>query len=164
MGVSLFKNCFELQPAFNILMRRPQLLHICPNELHPGSRQASVTAPNPLIVCDMPMMSKFVQDFYEKKVKQLKIAAAKTLVMEGQVKRSEGKGVPIHPATDRDSDDEAEDKKKMVEIVNEVEGDAEVGKETPKDLPAENRAAAALDKVFAQDSEEKEEMETEESK
>ena len=41
------------------------------------------------------------KDFYEKKVKQLKIAAAKTLVMEGQVKRSEGKGVPIHPATDR---------------------------------------------------------------
>ena len=34
-------------------------------------------------------------------MKQLKIAAAKTLVMEGQVKRSEGKGVPIHPATDR---------------------------------------------------------------
>ena len=70
----------------------------------------------------------------------------------------------------------------MVEIVNEVEGNAEVGKETPKDLSAENRleirggtegffiaifpfrAAAALDKVFAQDSEEKEEMETEESK
>ena len=34
-------------------------------------------------------------------MKQLKIAAAKTLVMEGKVKRSEGKGVPIHPATDR---------------------------------------------------------------
>ena len=34
-------------------------------------------------------------------MKQLKIAAAKTLVMEGQVKRSEGKGVPRHPATDR---------------------------------------------------------------
>ena len=39
----------------------------------------------------------------------------------------------------RDSDDEAEEKNKMVEIVNEVEGDAEVGKETPKDLSAENR-------------------------
>jgi len=162
--VSLFKNCFELQPAFNILMKRPQQLYICPNELHPGTRQASVSAPNPLIVYDMPMMSKFVQDFYEKKVKQLKIAAAKTLVMEGKVKRSEGKGVPIHPATDRDSDDEAEEKNKMVEIVNEVEGDAEVGKETPKDLSAENRAAAALDKVFTQDSEEKEEMETDDNK
>ena len=70
----------------------------------------------------------------------------------------------------------------MVEIVNEVEGDAEVGKETPKDISAENRlelpgvtgryfmtilpsrAAAALDKVFAQDGEEKEEMETEDNK
>ena len=27
----------------------------------------------------------------------------------------------------------------MVEIVNEVEGEAEVGKETPKDISAENR-------------------------
>ena len=70
----------------------------------------------------------------------------------------------------------------MVEIVNEVEGDAEVSEETPKDVSAENRlelpggtdgyfttifpfrAAAALDKVFAQDSEEKEGMETDENK
>ena len=68
----------------------------------------------------------------------------------------------------------------MVEIVNEVEGDAEVSKETPKDVSAENRlelpgrsgsyfiatflfrAAAALDKVFAQDSDQRDEMETEE--
>ena len=59
--VSLFKNCFELQPAFNILMKRPLQLHVCPNEVYPCTRQASVTAPNPLIVYDMPMMSKFVQ-------------------------------------------------------------------------------------------------------
>ena len=70
----------------------------------------------------------------------------------------------------------------MVEIVNEVEGDAEASKEAPKDVSAENRlglrgstgryfiaifpfrAAAALDKVFAQDSGEREEMETEENK
>ena len=62
----------------------------------------------------------------------------------------------------RDSDDEAEEKNKLVEIVNEVENDAEAGKETIKDISAENRAAAALDKVFAQESEvEQKEMETE---
>merc|ERR1712117_7868 len=48
--VSLFKNCFELQPAFNILMKRPMQLHISPNEVFPCTRQASVTAPNPIIV------------------------------------------------------------------------------------------------------------------
>ena len=31
--VSLFKNCFELQPAFNILTKRPLELHLCPNEV-----------------------------------------------------------------------------------------------------------------------------------
>ena len=31
--VGLFKNCFELQPAFNILTRRPMELHLCPNEV-----------------------------------------------------------------------------------------------------------------------------------
>ena len=61
--VSLFKNCFELQPAFNILMKRPLQLHLCPNELFPSKRMANVTAPNPVIVYDMPMMSKFVVDF-----------------------------------------------------------------------------------------------------
>ena len=63
--VSLFKNCFELQPAFNILMKRPLQLHLCPNELFPSKRMANVTAPNPVIVYDMPMMSKFVVDFYQ---------------------------------------------------------------------------------------------------
>ena len=100
--VSLFKNCFELQPAFNILMKRPMQLHICPNEMYPGSRQANVTAPNPVVVYDMPMMSKFVADFYQQKVKQLKIAAAKTLMTNpGEVKASKGKGGAQHPATDR---------------------------------------------------------------
>ena len=32
--VGLFQNCFELQPAFNILTRRPLELHLCPNEVN----------------------------------------------------------------------------------------------------------------------------------
>ena len=101
--VSLFKNCFELQPAFNILMKRPLQLHITPNEVFPCTRQASVTAPNPIVVYDMPMMSKFVADFYQQQVKKLKIVAAKTMMSKpGQVKAQQsGKGVPIHPADDR---------------------------------------------------------------
>ena len=48
-------------------------MHLCPNELFPSVRQANVTAPNPRIVYDMPMMSQFVVDFYSEKVKQLKM-------------------------------------------------------------------------------------------
>merc|ERR1719153_1513357 len=45
--VTLFKNCFELQPAFKILMKRPLQLHLCPSEPRPTTRMASVTAPTP---------------------------------------------------------------------------------------------------------------------
>ena len=31
--VGLFKNCFELQPSFKILLKRPLQLHLCPNEV-----------------------------------------------------------------------------------------------------------------------------------
>merc|ERR1711936_1168982 len=117
--VSLFKNCFELQPAFNILMKRPLQLHLCPNEVVPCKRMASVTAPNPVIVYDMPMMSKFVTDFYEKKVKELKSIQARHLatVKLGEIEsKDSGAGAAIHPAADRDSDDEAEGKTKFTEI------------------------------------------------
>ena len=46
----------------------------------------------------------------------------------------------------RDSDDEAEGKNKMVEIVNEV---VEEEKAAAAEISAENKAAQALDKVFA---------------
>ena len=59
----------------------------------------------------------------------------------------------------RDSDDEAEGKNKMVEIVNEV---AEENKlQETKEMSAENKAAQALDKVFNQEEESTEKMETE---
>merc|ERR1711902_299868 len=84
--VSLFKNCFELQPAFNILMRRPLQLHLCPNEVVPCKRMGSVTAPNPVIVYDMPMKRN-----------------------PGEIKsQNKGHGSTRHPGEDRDSDDEAE--------------------------------------------------------
>ena len=62
----------------------------------------------------------------------------------------------------RDSDDEAEGKNKMVEIVNEVVEETKV--QETKEMSAENKAAQALDKVFNQEQEEEEsteKMETE---
>ena len=52
----------------------------------------------------------------------------------------------------RDSDDEAEGKNKMVEIVNEVVEEDKV--QETKEMSAENKAAQALEKVFNQDDEE----------
>ena len=59
----------------------------------------------------------------------------------------------------RDSDDEAEGKNKMVEIVNEVAEENKV--QETKEMSAENKAAQALDKVFNQEEESTEKMETE---
>jgi intron-binding protein aquarius len=158
--VSLFKNCFELQPAFNILMRRPLQLHLCPNEVYPGKRAASVAAPNPVIVYDMPMMSKFVADFYKQKVLQLKViqakvAAAVPLAGGIPVAGKAGGALRQHPG-DGDSDEEEEEgattsagkkggkpqEPLLVEIRNELEME-QVGA-----VSAENKAAAALERVF----------------
>lgn len=60
----------------------------------------------------------------------------------------------------RDSDDEAEGKNKMVEIVNEVVEEDKVTE--TKEMSAENKAAQALEKVFNTEEEEStEKMETE---
>merc|ERR1712117_391265 len=61
--INLFRNCFELQPAFNLLCKRPNELHLCPNEVYMTKRQANVSAPNPLVISDMTQMAKFVYDF-----------------------------------------------------------------------------------------------------
>ena len=129
--VNLFRNCFELSPAFNILCSRPvDGLHLCPNEVHPTTRQANVQAPNPLIIGDMPQMCKFVYDFYAKKVAALAEISRPAQGISGlDEKQVEAAKAPRHktgqhPADDRDSDDEIMEEKKNVKefkaIVNEV--------------------------------------------
>jgi intron-binding protein aquarius len=127
--VNLFKNCFELTPAFNILTSRPvDGLYLCPNEVHPTTRQANVTAPNPIIMKDMPQICKFVYDFYAQKVAALADISRPTKsipTLEG-AKISEAKSehkTSQHPGDDRDSDDEMEKKAAPAvfkQIVNEV--------------------------------------------
>merc|ERR1711997_1344718 len=123
--VGLFQNCYELQPAFNILMKRPLELHLCPNEVYGSTRQANVAAPQPLIIYDMPQMTKFVYDFYANKVAAMtEISKPPEInkIEDNQVEGSEIKHkVGQHPGDDRgDSDNEAEDKSMYPAIVNEV--------------------------------------------
>lgn len=67
--VSLFKNCFELTPAFDQLMRRPQELALLPNEVYPTTRlNDQEPSEKPLIIKDMPSMHDFVYKFYLNKV------------------------------------------------------------------------------------------------
>jgi len=149
--VSLFKNCFELQPTFNILVKRPLQLHLCPNETKPTTRSASVTAPLPVIIYDMPMMSKFVGDLYQQKVSEIKNLQTKLAKSgPGEIPQtSTGGGGIRHPGDDRDSDDEVEGKipaphkTNLTTIVNEVEMETE---EVPL-VSSENKAAQELMKA-----------------
>lgn len=65
--LALFKNCFELTPAFNILAKRPNKLMILPNEPWPSQRFLRDTnfPMDPMEIEDMSHMAKFVYEFYK---------------------------------------------------------------------------------------------------
>ncbi|CAG0879509.1 unnamed protein product [Cyprideis torosa] len=74
--VRLFHNCYELRPAFDILMRRPLDLHLVPSERHPCFRwlvdEEGHLLPPPsevLIMKEMPDMADFVYHRYQEQVK-----------------------------------------------------------------------------------------------
>lgn len=72
--VSLFKNCYELKPAFDQLTQRPLKLQIIPNETYPATRMndAAPEVP-PMEIENMPQMAKFVYEYYIKNVTGLKV-------------------------------------------------------------------------------------------
>jgi len=72
--VSLFKNCFELTPAFDQLMQRPLKLQLLPQELYPTERpNDTMPTTMPMEIEDMPHMAKFVYDYYMEKVSGMKV-------------------------------------------------------------------------------------------
>ncbi|XP_017796093.1 PREDICTED: intron-binding protein aquarius [Habropoda laboriosa] len=106
--VSLFKNCFELTPAFAQLMQRPLKLQLLPQEHYPTERLNDVilTTP-PMEIEDMPHMAKFVYDYYIEKVSGMK-ESQKVWQKPGMVQtpNSPSHKVPAHPGADDDTDDE----------------------------------------------------------
>ncbi|XP_063707017.1 RNA helicase aquarius [Culicoides brevitarsis] len=71
--VSLFKNCFELQPAFNILTARPQKLMLLPDEKYPTDRLVDGKLEDkPRIMENMTEMANYVYESYMKKVDEMK--------------------------------------------------------------------------------------------
>ncbi|XP_018334120.1 RNA helicase aquarius [Agrilus planipennis] len=111
--VSLFRNCFELMPAFHQLTQRPTQLHLVLNEPHPTTRYSNqpLTSP-PFVVLDMPHMANFVYQYYMEKVKVMK-AYYKQMKWEepGKCAVSEHEGfISSHPGEDRDSDSDEEEK------------------------------------------------------
>ena len=83
---------------------------------------ANVAAPQPLIIYDMPQMTKFVYDFYANKVAAMTEISKPPAINKIEDNQIEGKGpnhqVGQHPGDDRGDSDE--EKSMYPEIVNEV--------------------------------------------
>ncbi|XP_063231396.1 RNA helicase aquarius [Bacillus rossius redtenbacheri] len=134
--VSLFKNCFELTPAFSQLMARPLQLYIAPQETYPTQRLYTMTpAGEPLVVADMAQMAAFVYDFYIQKVQAMKSAfygTQKVWQKPGTHKGAEPQHfVSHHPGADDDTDseDEQERIKDGVETATDKDTDEATNKE-----------------------------------
>ncbi|XP_018395286.1 PREDICTED: intron-binding protein aquarius [Cyphomyrmex costatus] len=123
--VSLFKNCFELTPAFNQLMQKPLKLQLLPQELYPTERpNDAVSSIVPMEIEDMPHMAKFVYDYYMEKVSGMK-ESQKMWQKPGTMRTmgSPTHKVSVHPGADDDTDDEEElnqDSTEMKESKEEV--------------------------------------------
>ncbi|EDO34933.1 predicted protein [Nematostella vectensis] len=123
--VSLFSNCMELSPAFSQLTQRPLQLQIEPHERYPSTRPLGVRPSEPpLVIHDMVHMHRFVYDFYQDQVRELK---AQTEYMAAQSsyipKPPEETEKPEAAAKSEEKESPAEEAKKEegTPIVNEVE-------------------------------------------
>ncbi|XP_054010956.1 RNA helicase aquarius [Hylaeus anthracinus] len=105
--VSLFKNCFELTPAFDQLMQRPLKLQLLPQERYPTDRlNDAIPSDPPMEIEDMPHMAKFVYDYYMEKVSGMKESQKMWQKPGTMTPGSPTHKVPAHPGADDDTDDE----------------------------------------------------------
>ncbi|KHN88639.1 Intron-binding protein aquarius [Toxocara canis] len=69
----LYRNCFEITPAFQKLCLHPTKLLIVPNETFPTSRKLGMPPPmQPIEIQDTTHMSTFVHQFYMSNMQQMK--------------------------------------------------------------------------------------------
>ncbi|KAK8780544.1 hypothetical protein V5799_018116 [Amblyomma americanum] len=70
--ISLFQDCFELGPTFNLLLQRPTQLWLAPWEAYPTARPNNVPAQGePYVITGMTQMAQFVYDFYQQRLDAL---------------------------------------------------------------------------------------------
>jgi intron-binding protein aquarius len=121
--VSLFRNCYELSPAFSQLIERPLKLYLATNEMYPPQRKIDeLPETQPFIVEDMPHMAHYVYQLYNKRVEEIR---SKT---QGYVQKIPIQPPPVQhqevkPTEDQEnrSDEEAESRE---EEESQVEMDA----------------------------------------
>ncbi|KAG7202604.1 hypothetical protein KM043_009794 [Ampulex compressa] len=145
--VALFKNCFELTPAFDQLMQRPLKLQLLPHETYPTERLNDAAPSMPQMeIEDMPHMAKFVYDYYMEKVSGMK-ESQKMWQKPGTMQTAGNPTykVPAHPGADDDTDDEElneeqkEEKEEQKEEPNKMQIEEQCEAEDPKPDIVENK-------------------------
>lgn len=112
--VDLFKNCFELAKAFDILTKRPLDLHIIPTENYDSSIRNYDKTPikQSFVITNMPDMVQFVYEFYQKKIqqwKQNKPEIFETVIQQQRVEEKEEQmEVTVDKTNDKISDADEE--------------------------------------------------------
>jgi intron-binding protein aquarius len=66
----VFENCYELQPAFDILLKRPTTLQLVTGEMYPSNRSINVEVPSTDIV-GVEHLGQYVFEMTQAKIKQL---------------------------------------------------------------------------------------------
>ncbi|XP_076053378.1 RNA helicase aquarius [Oratosquilla oratoria] len=117
---SLFKNCYELQPAFALLTKRPMKLHVAPTERY-GCTRPMGTLPEgkPRVVQDVTDMSVLVHEMYGDMCAayQQLFSTSKDSAAPGNLSIQE----PADTGARYDSDEDTKEKGDEGMIVNEIE-------------------------------------------
>ncbi|KAJ1373953.1 hypothetical protein KIN20_036515 [Parelaphostrongylus tenuis] len=120
---SLFRNCFELTPAFNILCKRPPHLLIIPSEAYPTQRKCGDRANDePISIENTVHMSTFVHDFYMSNMEAMRAS------YEQAVERYRSEIQKLAPPVEAEPDlpeaqQVVQDNKSKISIVPEQEAD-----------------------------------------
>lgn len=157
--VSLFKNCYELQPTFKLLTQRPNDLHLILNETYPCSRKAGAAIRGKkLIMKNMSEMAEYVYKHFMNKIGELQEefnAAQKLLevpveepVQQMEVVQEKQEDLPFVPIPIQNEVDESilaviaekkldsKDEETETELIPaaDIDGDSEVVRKAPETI------------------------------
>ncbi|PIO70648.1 hypothetical protein TELCIR_07489 [Teladorsagia circumcincta] len=141
---NLFRNCFELTPAFNIvraalqLCQRPPRLLIIPSEPYPTQRKSGEQSSGEVITIENTVhMSTFVHDFYVSNMESMRVNYEKAM----EEYRRQVQQLTLPPTPDEPVMSEAERK------AEEKKAKAEKAPEQEKDIMFESMDFERLEEV-----------------
>lgn len=107
--VALFRNCFELQPVFNILLNRPLQMQLLATETYPADRLVDATPEEqPTSIDNMSAMADFVYKIYMEKVAAMKEQMETMKALYDKLPKEDEDG------SDEEDDDEPEKETEQV--------------------------------------------------